>query len=73
MKISLGNMMIKIIELMVMMVMMIQIILIQTMLMKTMRTNIILEKRASLIIDMGLSIALTNAYKTLLMKVYKIQ
>ena len=44
-----------------------------TILMKMMKTNIILEKRASLILGKLLLVELIDTYKTLSMKVYNIQ
>ena len=44
-----------------------------TILMKMMKTNIILEKRASLILGKFLLVELIDTYKILSMKVYNIQ
>ena len=64
-KISLGNIQTKI------MVFMTKVI--QTILMKMMKTNIILEKRPSLILGKLLLVELIDTYKTLSMNVYNIQ
>ena len=61
-KTSLGNMTIKIMGFMT--------IVIQTILMQMMKTNIILEKRASLILEHFLLMELIVTYRTHSMKVY---
>ena len=48
-------------------------IVIQTVLMKMIKTNIILEKRASLILGKFLLVEPIGTYKTLSMKLYNIQ
>ena len=63
-KTSLGNMQIKIMVFMT--------IVMQTRLMKMMKTNIILEKRASLILGHFLLMELIVSYKTHSIKVYSI-
>ena len=64
-KISLGNVQT--------MIMTFVTIVIQTILMKMIKTNIILEKRASLTLGKFLLVEPTDTYKTLSMKVYNIQ
>ena len=64
-KISLGNIQTKIIVFMTK--------VIQTILMKMMKTNTILEKRESLILGKLLLVELIDTYKPLSMKVYNIQ
>ena len=65
MKISLGNMKTKIMAFVM--------VLIRTILMKMMKTNIILEKRASLTLGKFLLVEPIDIYKTLSMKVYNMQ
>ena len=64
-KISLGNIQTKIMSFVM--------VVIQTILMKMMKTNIILEKRASLILGKFLLVEPIDTYKILLMKVYNTQ
>ena len=54
-------------------IMVLMMIVIQTILMKMMKTNIILEKRASLILGKFLLVEPIDTYKTLSMKVCNIQ